>query len=109
MSKKKEPIIDYMTLSKTMIVFGTLFLLMILSIASLSMDQPEYDSYDGIVVDKYAVHDKKWLSGEMYSYYYLIVDCNGTNRTHMYLSEDLLRWQYTEIGDTQHVCWKVEN
>jgi hypothetical protein len=109
MSKKKEPIIDYMALSKTMVLFGFIFLLLILSFVGLPTDQPEYDSCDGIVVDKYAVHNTDRLSGETFSYYYLVVDCNGTNRTKTFLSHELLEWEYTEIGDTEHVCWQVED
>jgi hypothetical protein len=109
MSKQKSPTIDYMALSKTMVLYGFIFLLLIVSVVGRSGDQPEYDSCDGIVVDKFAVHDTDRLSGETFSYYYLVVDCNGTNRTKMFISEQMLEWKYTEIGDIEHVCWQVED
>ena len=109
MSKKKSSTIDYLALSKTLILFGTIGLLLLIATYAPSVDDTQYESCTGTIVDKYAVHKNSYLTNDRgSSYYYLVVDCDGTNRTVMYYYTQLLEWEYKNIGDKQTVTWEVE-
>lgn len=103
MAKKKEPTIDYVALYKSLMLVGTIFLLMFIVTYAPFIGEKEYKSEMGVVVNKYI------NSGATYrdTTYNLIVDCNGTNRTHVYNCYEIERWKQTAIGDVQKVCYEV--
>ena len=101
--QRKRAIIDYVALYKSLMLVGTIFLLMFIITYSPFAGEKEYKCETGIVVNKYID------SGATYraTTYNLVVDCNGTNRTHVYNCYEIHRWKNTSIGDIQKVCYKV--
>lgn len=109
MAKKKEPLIDYMALSKTLILFGGIGLFLLIATYASLLDDTQYESCEGTIVDKYRVlHKESFFDNRVHYDYYLVVDCSGTNRTMHYYYTQLWEWSTKNIGDKQIVCWEVE-
>lgn len=103
MAKKKEPIIDYVALYKSLMLVGTIFLLMLIVTYMPLSEEPKYECENGTIVDKYIDSG----AGYRDTTYILVVDCNGTNRTHIHNCFEIEQWKQKQIGDVQRVCYEV--
>ncbi len=107
--KTNEINADNMVFSKKRMFIVIGLLLVMCLVYSLSLNSTtKYEYGDGIVVEKYIISETQLFGlSEDYTYYCYTVDCNGINRTHIMISENLLEWKYKQIGDSQIVCWEV--
>lgn len=100
--------IDYVALYKSLMLVGTILLLFFIFTYAPLHNNTQYESCEGTIVDKYKIlTEKSIFNNRAYYDYYIVVDCNGTNRTMHYYYTQLGTWSTKNIGDKQIVTWEV--